>query len=311
MTQAFYSNDPAANKPRNAVKLVYDQVIKDLTEAMAALPLSYSTLYQSKTRATKAAAAAFLSRVYLYKEDFNNAKTVAWDVINKQYGEFGLNAQPSQTYGANNYLTNESIFSIPSKAGDFEAGFTLTSHYTTSTDLYINPDFLDITINPWLAVDDKRRTQLTGNNAALGVPVTFKYRDVADWAPICRYAEVLLNYAEAAGQLGVAVDAEALARLNEVRNRSRVSAPPYTNTTINTKTQLINAIWAERRIELAFEGHRIFDLNRNKMKITNKRDFDFNTRVADQDFGADKRILPVPLIEIQRSGGVLERNPGY
>ncbi|WP_295124000.1 RagB/SusD family nutrient uptake outer membrane protein [uncultured Chitinophaga sp.] len=311
MTQAFYSNDPAANQPRSSVKLVYDQVIKDLTEALPVLPPSYGTSYQSKTRATKAAAAAFLSRVYLYKEDFENAKTYAWDVINKQYGDFGLNTQPSQTYGANNYLTNESIFSIPSKAGDFEAGFTLTAHYTTSTDLYINPDFLNITINPWLAVDDKRRTQLTGNNATLGVPVTLKYRDVADWAPVFRYAEVLLNYAEAAGKLAATVDAEALARLNEVRNRSRVSAAPYTNITINSKQLLIDAVLAERRIELAFEGHRIFDLNRNKMKLTNKRDFDFNTRVADQDFGADKRILPVPLIEIQRSRGVLERNPGY
>lgn len=311
MTQAFYSNDPAANKPRSTVKEVYAQVLTDLEEALNDLPPSYSTAYMNKTRATKAAAASLLSRVYLYKEDWANAKTMAWNVITGQYGTYGLNTQPGQCFGANNYLTNESIFSIPNKAGDFEAGFTLTAHYTTNTDLYINPNFLNPAINTAFAADDKRRTQLTATNAALQVPVTLKYGDVADWAPMIRYAEVLLNYAEAAAKQAAGVDAEALKRLNEVRDRSRVTALQYTTLNIISQQQLIDAVLAERRIELAFEGHRIFDLNRNKMKIRNKRDFDFNTPIADQDFGADKRILPIPLVEIERSSGVLEKNPGY
>ncbi|MCK7555179.1 RagB/SusD family nutrient uptake outer membrane protein [Chitinophaga sedimenti] len=311
MTQAFYSNDPAANKPRSSVKQVYDQIITDLKDALDTLPLSNNTPYQSKTRATKAAAAAMLSRVYLYKDDVENAKNYAWAVINKQYGDFGLNTEPSQCYGAGNYLTKESIFSIPSKAGDFEVGYTLTANYTTNVDLGVSPDFLNVLTNPWLAADDKRRTQLIALHPVQQVMVSLKYRDVADWAPVIRYAEVLLNYAEAAAKAPGTAPQEVLIRLNEVRNRSRVSALPYTNMLLADKTQLLNAILAERRIELAFEGHRIFDLNRNKLRITGKRDFDYNTFLPAQDYGADKRILPIPLVEMERSGGVLEKNPGY
>ncbi|UYQ95170.1 RagB/SusD family nutrient uptake outer membrane protein [Chitinophaga horti] len=311
MTQAFYSNDPAANKPRSPVKQVYDQIITDLKDALDTLPTNHATTYMDKTRATKAAAAAMLSRVYLYKYDYTNAKAMAWAVINKDYGDFILNVQPSMTYGANNYLTKESIFSIPSKAGDFEAGYTLTANYTTNVDLGISPDFLSSATNPWLAADDKRRTQLIGLHAGQQVMVSLKYRDVADWAPIIRYAEVLLNFAEAAAHLSTTADADAVVRLNEVRNRSRVSGQSYTNGSFATQALLLDAILAERRIELAFEGHRLFDLNRLKRSIQNKRDFDYNTFVTTQAYGADKRILPIPLAEMEKSGGVLEKNPGY
>src|SRR5258708_18944412 len=62
---------------RNSVAEVYDQVIKDLNEAIPDLPTTYSTAIFTRGRATKGAAQALLSRVYLYKGDYTNAATNA------------------------------------------------------------------------------------------------------------------------------------------------------------------------------------------------------------------------------------------
>ena len=72
---------------------------------------------------------------------------------------------------------------------------------------------------------------------------------------ILRYAEVLLNYAEAQNELGNT--AEALNAVNMIRERAQ--APPFTTTAQGELRELIRA---ERRRELLFEGHRFFDLQR-------------------------------------------------
>src|SRR5690606_3684904 len=74
-----------------------------------------------------------------------------------------------------------------------------------------------------------------------------------------RYAEILLNYAEAAFELGD----EATARnyLNQVRARESVQMPPVTD----AGEQLRARIYNERRVELAYEEHRFFDIRRWKI----------------------------------------------
>jgi hypothetical protein len=106
------------------------------------------------------------------------------------------------------------------------------------------------------------------------------------------------------------VDADALAKLNLVRDRSIVSAPSYVAGDFATKNDLINAILGERRIELAFEGHRIFDLHRLGLGVTHRLDGDFSP-LPDEAYGADKSIFPIPQNEVDESKGVLTQNPGY
>lgn len=132
----------------------------------------------------------------------------------------------------------------------------------------------------------------------------------ADWAPIVRYAEILLTYAEATARLAPTVDADPIAKLNLVRDRSRVTAPQYTVASFATKDALIAAIVAERRIELAFEGHRYFDLARLKMNVTNKLDSDKVSPIS-INYGANKYIFPIPQGEVDKSQGVLVQNTGY
>jgi hypothetical protein len=320
ITENFTSNDPAANKPRSTVAQVYTAVIADLTAALADLPTAYSTTYQTKTRATKAAAAALLARVYLYKADYANARTTAVNIINGQYGSFSLRPTPNGAFGPNNYMTAETIWSIPNNANDNpNTNNALPQHYFPNGrgDLAISASFRNTTTNPYFASDDRRRTTMiiNGSGANASAFFTNKYPDVAtraDWSPVLRYAEVLLIAAEASAQLGATgADPVAIGYLNQVRDRSRVSAPQYTIASFITKQALIDAILGERRIELAFEGHRFWDLMRNKLSVTNKYDNDGASIIAAQPFGANKSIWPIPQAEVDKSKGTLVQNPGY
>src|SRR5690606_9439902 len=94
---------------------------------------------------------------------------------------------------------------------------------------------------------------------AKGVRYNYKYRDATtktDWAPIIRYAEVLLNVAEANARTGQT--AQAFALLNAVRNR----AVPVANQFTVAPADMIQAILDERRVEFAGEGRRWPDLHR-------------------------------------------------
>ncbi len=317
VTSSFTTNDPAGNVPRATVKQVYDNILLDLNDALTDLPLAQANLSLTKTRGTKAAAAALLSRVYLYKEDWTNAKTIAGRIISGEFGTFTLNASPNGVFGPGKYTTAETIFSIPNSANDNpNTNNALPQHYyeTGRGDLTVSQLFLNASTDPYFAADDKRRTLILANTmpSNSGNFYTAKYPDVAtraDWAPVIRYAEVLLNYAEAGARLAAGVDADAISKLNMVRDRSRVSAPQYTVASFVTKQDLINAILAERRIELAFEGHRYFDLKRTKSSYT-RIDSD-RTTVITATYGTDKYILPIPQAEVDKSLGILKQNPGY
>ncbi|RZK24804.1 MAG: RagB/SusD family nutrient uptake outer membrane protein [Hymenobacter sp.] len=111
---------------------------------------------------------------------------------------------------------------------------------------------------PFWTCTDLRRTQLTQADAPRYA--LRKYRDATnntDFAPIIRYAEVILNQAEAEARQGN--DARGLLLLNAIRNRAVAAADQYTTL---TGTNLIQAVLNERRIELVGEGFRWDDIHR-------------------------------------------------
>ncbi len=111
---------------------------------------------------------------------------------------------------------------------------------------------------------------------------------------IMRYAEILLMYAEAAAQLGNA--GEALAKLNMVRVRAGLPAS-------TTATQM--DIWKERRVELALEQDRFFDVVRQGRAGS-------VLRAHGKNFEDGKHeLFPIPQAQIDLSGNRLTQNPGY
>jgi hypothetical protein len=144
-----------------------------------------------------------------------------------------------------------------------------------------------------------------------------------------RYAELLLNYAEAMNEAygpetkaGFSMTAKAAVDL--VRTRPGVAMPILPPGL--SKDEMRERIRNERRVELAFEEHRFFDVRRWKiaeqtenmpimaMRITRNPDNSFNYTVVkaeDRVFRPEMYLFPIPESEIMKSGGVLEQNPGW
>ncbi len=323
ITTSYTTNDPDANKPRSSVGAIYTAIVTDLTEALTDLPVNYpaaaDSTYNKKTRGTKASASSFLSRVYLYKGDYVNAARYSLDVINGKFGTFALNSTVNGAFGPGHYETSETIWSIPASITDNPStNYSLPQHYSplgTRADIAVSNTFLNMATNPYFAADDKRRGMIIAGPGSLSaLRFTNKYPDVstrADWAPIIRYAEVLLTYAEAQARTATGIDADAVAKLNQVRNRALGSQLPYTIASFTSKDDLVDHILGERRIELAFEGHRFWDLMRIKATVKNKYDSDGQKLLPNQPFGAQKNIFPIPQLEVDKSKKVLAQNDGY
>ncbi len=138
-----------------------------------------------------------------------------------------------------------------------------------------------------------------------------------------RYAEILLNYAEAQNE-ATGPDASVYAAINAVRQRTGVGMPVLP--TGLTQAQMRTRIQNERRIELAFEEHRFYDVRRWKTAPTVENvpaygidinrsgtNYTYNRKVAltGRAFTDKQYWLPIPRAEIQASNNKLEQNPGY
>ncbi|MDQ2794676.1 MAG: RagB/SusD family nutrient uptake outer membrane protein, partial [Bacteroidota bacterium] len=275
--------DPSQRLPRASVQAIYIQMIKDLTEAIPDLPTVASATtartISNVGRATSGAGKALLARVYLYKGDYTNAAALAGQVITPTV--YRLNSSPRDAFY--NYTTAESIFSVAMNSQDNpNTNNAIGQHY--------GPDRrADITVTPYansttLGASDLRRTTLLDIRGAN--IFTAKFYAVDNWVPIIRYPEVLLTRAEALAQLSATPSTEAITLLNQVRSRSTTAIDP---TTLTTQTSLINAILEERRLELAFEGFRLYDLLRYKRAIP------AHSTVTTPVAASDSRVIfPIP-----------------
>lgn len=145
-----------------------------------------------------------------------------------------------------------------------------------------------------------------------------------------RYAEVLLNFAEAANEASGAdvvpsgSTLSARTAVNLIRQRPGVDMPPLPAGL--SQSQMRDAIRNERRVELAFEEHRFYDVRRWKIAdvtenkpaggitvIKNGSSFTYATKVAldGRKFETKHYWLPIPRAEIQASNTKIEQNSGY
>ena len=138
-----------------------------------------------------------------------------------------------------------------------------------------------------------------------------------------RYAEILLNYAEAQNE-AVGPDGTVYAAINAIRSRASVNMPPLAAGL--SKDQMREAIRAERRIELAFEEHRFYDVRRWKIaEVTeNVPAYGINIRKSGNTLTYTRKValegkhfenkhywLPIPRAEILAGNGQLQQNAGY
>ncbi|OED41117.1 hypothetical protein AB832_03410 [Flavobacteriaceae bacterium (ex Bugula neritina AB1)] len=287
--------------PRNTNEEVYEQIIKDLTEAIVDLPDTHGDLIKTRVRATKTTAYALLSRVQLYNRNYQACIDASNEVIaNTSYtleSEL-LDLFPLNEEGTTTNFSNEVIFGFPvsSNNGNFQVGHGID--YYTKNNLWVDSDFIE-SMDP----TDKRRTDLIydGNpNAIVNIneKTTFKYNNVftRDDIIVIRLAEVLLNKAEALAKLN-GVNAESVVLLNQIRERSGLS--PVSETDFTSEDEFLTAIYDERYIETAFEGRARFDFIRTNRPLRNPA------------LTEDQKTFPIPQREIDLSRKILVQNPGY
>jgi len=123
-----------------------------------------------------------------------------------------------------------------------------------------------------------------------------------------RYADVLLMYAEAKNEVS-GPDATIYAALNAIRSRTGINMPPVDETVYNTKDKLRDFIRHERRVELAMEGHRYYDLKRWNLMQAKLSPLK-NPAGAPLNFGEKNNVLPFPQSEIDKNPN-LDQNDGY
>ena len=128
--------------------------------------------------------------------------------------------------------------------------------------------------------------------------------DVGNDFPVLRYADVLLLYAEAVNQVGYQADGEAFTVLNRVRTRAGV--PVYTGAQLPTKDDFQTAIIKERRLELALESDRWFDLIRTGTAVE-------AIKATGITMPAYRVVYPIPQseIDVYNSKTTFPQNTGY
>ena len=254
---------------RSSVADVYKNILADLDYAEANLPLKAALSGNSKiTRATKGAAVAEKTRIYLHMWNMDKVIEEGTKFITGSLaGTYSLTADPSGPF-MSPYSNNESIFGMENSATQNPGtNAALAAMYSPTS---IGGRGL-VTMSPiiwrlptWL-LDDKRRAAGNMITISSGVVYTNKYKDPVnktDPSPMIRYSEVILNMAEAYARKGDV--ANGLAYLNMVRNRALASpaTQAYTAASFTDNIKLLGAILDERRIEFVMEGRRWPDITR-------------------------------------------------
>lgn len=282
---------------RSTVKEVYDQINSDLLAAINKMSVD-----KKDGRFSVNAAKALAARAYLYREDFTNAIKYSTEVINS--GEFSLvlNAEYNSIW-ADEY-NSESIFEIVNTIAD-NAGTNSLGHYF-DPDGYADALVTDELLNLYASTDVRLSVINQGAKSgaeddALFVGKFPKGTSHDDNIRVLRLAEQYLIRAEAYAKTNKTTKAQA--DVSFIATRGDLNAGPVNE----TDDALIDRILLERRKELAFEGHRLFDLNRNKKNVRIIQ----SENVIDASYPNEKFILPIPLNELNANPNIKPQNPGY
>jgi len=285
---------------RNTMGEVMAQIEKDLTDAKGMLP-AVTTGNFSDTVLNQLNITAFQARIALYKKDYQAAIDHATTVINSPIKPLVSGAAFSGIWTDAN--TNEILFRIR-----YATSSAIGSLWTTTGgDIYIAPS--DKLVSSF-GTDDIRKdayigSDVFGNNYVKKFYTSSKGGRVVDMKVI-RKAEMYLIRAEAYARLATPNIAAATADLNTLR-AARITG--YTNVTFGSVTELLDAIMEERFKELAFEGHRWYDLKRNSMPLQ-RNSSDANAAWATLPVDDYRWLLPIPRQEIIVNPNTTQ-NTGY
>ncbi len=256
------------NLARSTVAQIYAQILSDLNDAETGLPLTYSTPLLNTTRAHRNTAIALKTRIYLTMADYASVVTEANKIVSATapyQAATGVNNKLDASQAAvftGSYTGAEAVLFFPFTTADVPGTTSALAYlYTNSPgngEYYLNP--AGTISNPvyGVASTDTRKAMVVTNGANKWLNKFHGASPYPDYIPVIRYAEVMLNLAEAAAQTGDM--GTAINMLNAVRHRSD---PTYVfSPTDLAAGNIVNTILTERKIELLGEGFRVPDLQR-------------------------------------------------
>lgn len=302
-------------KPREEV---LGKIIGDLKEAELLLP---EGLNPNKGYASRGTVQTLLGKVYLTQQQYELAAAKLREVI--ESGQYSLAGNYKSLFSTGNENLPESIFELKYISGA-NLGNSYSVQFTpASTGLLANGQQGSGRITPTLSLVEAYEEGDLRKNASVGEYIVsdltgeraysrhgLKFVDLTAENPrdgsinftVLRYADVLLMYAEALNESGNGTEAENY--LNMVRNRAGLGDLEGLS-----QEAMRQAIAQERRVELAYEAHRWFDLVR-----TGRAQEVINAYYAGKGLNfsvaSHELILPIPRREIEINPA-LEQNPGY
>lgn len=297
------------NLARSTVAQVYDVILGDLNFAEGNLPETRASALVSSTRAIKNAAIALKSRVFLHMGKYNDVITEANKIVSSSAPftsaigvKHALSPSISDVFKTP-YTHVERIFSLPFTDMDLPGTQNgLGSYYNPGPrgigDYSLNPKGIIKDSVNWVVGDDRRAFIFANTNNKLywNKFATFPHTDAV---PVIRYAEVLLNLAEAKARTS-GNDVQALELLNAVRTRSK--GPGYSS--FANANDLIEAILMERQIEFLGEGFRGIDQQRLLRPLPGK------SNVTEITSTSPAYLWPIPSGELVVNKDCVQ-NPGY
>ncbi len=303
VTDGVISPEESLTLTRNTAEQVYSQVISDLTIAISSLPNE-----GSDGRPSTYAAEALLAKVYMAQGNTVAAEPLLKSVIDNSGAS--LQTDYASVFSNDNELNGEILFAVQYDSSDIVADkledldLDSTNLFTTAlsgSESKIRYPVTDDLTNAYDALDTRDDATFNGVSVLKYLPedplvTTDKNSDYI----VLRLADIILLYAEAvnANATDNSTIASTIALLDDIRIRAGL--PILAAADFATTADVEQAIKDERRFELAFEGHRWFDLVRwgDAKSVMN---------FADDDY----LLFPLPLREVNATGGSVEQNPGY
>ncbi len=319
-------------RPSRTPKMqVYDLIVKDLQQAISLLPDRSAYTGADIGRASKGAATGMLAKVYLTLGKYPETVNLCRQVTSLGYQ---LNSNYADNFNPTNKNSNESLFEIQ-YYGKTSYSFWSNENQASWVSTFTGPRNADFVgggygwnqptaefVNQYEANDNRKDKTLlyVGGPAFDGKQYQSSYAvtgfnlrkflvlksvspdydtNPADW-PVLRYSDVLLMEAEASCELNNL--SEALAPLNKVRQRAGLSVVSGAG-----QADLREKIRKERRMELAFEGQRWFDLIRYD---NGQYAQSFLKSIGKTNFAPKHLLLPIPQKEIDANPN-LTQNAGY
>ena len=313
------TNEELINKTvylRKSKAETYQQIEKDLLEAIQTLPLQYGSA--DVGRATKGAAQGLLAKVYMYEEKWNDAYTMAGNVISS--GLYDLLPEYANVWREVGENGKESLFEIQATLGKGVNGYTDVQSGRGTPDYGWGFNTPTTNLVNAYEPNDKRKAGtiiFTGQVLWDGFQTptvgwanlrynykAYQSRSAETWndnksetaknVRLLKYSDILLVRAEAAMHINQTT--EALNQINAIRQRAGLEA---------LKTLTLDQVYKERRLEMAMEHDRWFDIVR-----TGKAQAAM--AAVGKIFVLGKHELyPIPEEQITLSKGLLTQNPNY